>query len=335
MSSLSIGTIIVLLLILGAEFINGWTDAPNAIATVVTTRVLSPKQAVLLAVILNVAGAFSGVAVATTIGTEIVKPEIVNLQTVGAAMVAIIIWSTLAWRFGGLPTSESHGLLAGLAGAGLALNGPKVLVMSGWIKVLIGLFFSTFVGFFFAYLIFLLISWIFKRTGISRVRKFFGKLQIFSAGFMAYSHGSNDGQKFIGAFSLALFLAGITKQFTVPSWVIILCASIMGIGTITGGWKIIKTLGVKLTKLEPQHGFAAETAAATAIEIASRFGIPLSTTHAISSAIMGVGTAQRRSAVHWGLAKDIVIAWVLTFPVCGLIAWTVTKLSMFILTKGN
>jgi PiT family inorganic phosphate transporter len=330
MSGLSIGTIIVLLLILGAEFINGWTDAPNAIATVVTTRVLSPKKAILLAMVLNVAGAFSGVAVATTIGTEIVKPEFVNLQTVGAAMVGIIIWSTLAWRFGGLPTSESHGLLAGLAGAGWALHGPKVLVTSGWIKVLIGLFFSTFVGFFLAYLIFLFISWMFRRTGISRVRKIFGRLQIFSAAFMAYSHGSNDGQKFIGAFSLALFLAGITKQFTVLPWVIILCAVIMGIGTITGGWKIIKTLGMKLTKLEPQHGFAAETAAATAIEIASRLGIPLSTTHSISSAIMGVGAVQRRSAVNIGVARDIIIAWVLTFPACALIAWSVTKLFMLL-----
>lgn len=328
MSGLSIGAIIVLLFILGAEFINGWTDAPNAIATVVTTRVLSPKKAILLAMVLNVAGAFSGVAVAKTIGTEIVKPEFVNLQTVGAAMIGIIIWSTLAWRFGGLPTSESHGLLAGLAGAGLALHGPKVLVASGWIKVLIGLFFSTFIGFFLAYLIFLFISWLFRRTGISRVRKIFGRLQIFSAAFMAYSHGSNDGQKFIGAFSLALFLAGVTKQFTVLPWVIVLCAIIMGIGTITGGWKIIKTLGVKLTKLEPQHGFAAETAAATAIEVASRLGIPLSTTHSISSAIMGVGAVQRRSAVHWGVARDIVIAWVLTFPACAFIAWSVTKITM-------
>lgn len=298
-----------------AEFVNGWTDAPNAIATVVSTRVLTPRKAVLLATVLNIAGAFSGTAVAVTIGTGIVKADIINLYTLAAAMVAIIFWSTLAWKYG-LPTSESHALISGLAGAGLAAAGPKVLLSQGWIKVGWGLVFSTFIGYGIAYLIFVAIAWIFQRTPISRVRRTFGKLQIFSAAFMAFGHGSNDGQKFIGTFSLALLLGGVTQQFTVPWWVILLCAAVLGIGTSVGGWRIIKTMGMNLTKLEPQHGFAAETAAASAIEIASRMGIPLSTTHIINTSIMGVGSAQRRSGVRWGVAGSIVTAWLLTFPVC-------------------
>lgn len=321
--------IFILFLILCAEFVNGATDAPNAIATVVSTRILSPKKAVFLATILNIAGNFSGTAVATTIGKGIVRPDIINLQTVGAAMIGIIIWSSLTWKYG-LPTSESHALVAGLAGAGLAFSGPSVLLWSGWQKVLIGLLFSTFLGFGLAFFLFVAIAWIFRKTGISKVRRTFGKLQILSAAFMAYSHGSNDGQKFIGTFSLALLLAGVTKEFMVPYWVILLCAVVMGIGTSVGGWRIIKTMGVKLTKLEPQHGFAAETAAATAIEIASRFGIPLSTTHTISTSIMGVGSVQRLSKVRWSVASNIIIAWILTFPICGLIAWSVTKLLLFI-----
>lgn len=320
----------VLLLILWAEFVNGWTDAPNAIATVVSTRVLSPKQAVILATFLNIVGSFSGTAVATTIGREIVKPEIINLYTVGAATIGIIFWSTLAWKYG-LPTSESHALISGLAGAGLAAKGTDALLWEGWQKVFIGLIFSTFLGFTTAYFLYVMIVWIFRNMGISRVRRIFGRLQIFSAAFMAFSHGSNDGQKFIGTFSLALLLGGVTHEFSIPSWVIILCALVMGIGTSVGGWRIIKTMGVKLAKLEPQHGFAAETAAAGAIALASRAGIPLSTTHTISTSIMGVGAAQGVKKVRWAVASNIVAAWILTFPVCGLIAFGVTKLLLFLL----
>lgn len=320
---------LTLFLILWAEFVNGWTDACNSIATVVTTRVLSPKQAVIMAAIFNMLGAISGTAVAETIGKGIVKPEIINLQTVGSAMIGIIFWSTLAWKYG-LPTSESHALISGLAGAGLAYQGWKVLLFEGWKKVLIGLFFSTFLGFGLAYLIFFLTAFLFQNTGISKVRKIFGRLQVLSASFMAFSHGSNDGQKFMGAFSLALFLAGVTKKFYVPFWVIILCALVMGVGTMIGGWRIIKTLGIKLTKLEPQHGFAAETAAASAIELASRLGIPLSTTHTITTAIMGVGSVQKRTGVRIIVAKDIVLAWILTFPICGLIGFLVTKISLLV-----
>ena len=314
----------VLLLVLAAEFVNGWTDAPNAIATVVSTRVLSPFQALIMATVLNVVGTMSGTAVAATIGKGIVKPEVINLTTVGAAMVGIIFWSTLAWYYG-LPTSESHALVAGLTGAGLATAGPSALLWEGWSKVLIGLVFSTFLGFFGGLFIMGTLYRLLADSRPGAVRRGFGRLQILSAAFMAFSHGSNDGQKFIGAFSLALLLGGILPEFQIPLWVILLCALTMGMGTAVGGWRIVRTMGLRLTKLEPVQGFAAETGAALTIELASRLGIPLSTTHTISTAIVGVGATQRFSAVRWGVTMEIVTAWILTFPVCGLIAWLVTK----------
>ncbi len=314
--------IIVLILVLWAEFVNGWTDAPNAIATVVSTRVLSPGKAVIMAGVLNMAGAMSGTAVAATIGKGIVKSDVISLETVAAAMVAIIVWSTLAWRYG-LPTSESHALVAGLTGAGLAAAGPSALLWAGWQKVLLGLVFSTFLGFGGGGIIIVAIFWIFRRTSPRLVRKIFGKLQVLSAAFMAFGHGSNDGQKFIGVFTLALLLGGVISEFHVSWKTILLMSSVIGVGTAVGGWRIIKTMGMNLVKLEPHHGFAAETGAAVAIQVASVMGIPLSTTHTINTAIMGVGASQRLSAVRWGVAGRIVGAWVLTFPACGLIAWVV------------
>ncbi|MDH3446438.1 MAG: inorganic phosphate transporter [Deltaproteobacteria bacterium] len=319
--------VFVLMLILAAEFVNGWTDSPNAIATVVSTRVLSPYQALIMATVLNAVGAMSGTAVAATIGKDIVRPDTINLITVGAAMVGIIFWSTLAWYFG-MPTSESHALIAGLTGAALATAGPESLVTAGWNKVLIGLMFSTFLGFFGG----LFLMWCLYRslaqTRPGAVRQIFGRLQIVSAAFMAFSHGSNDGQKFIGVFTLSLLLGGIIPEFKVPIWVILLCAVTMGIGTAVGGWRIVKTMGLRLTKLEPVHGFAAETAAAMTIELATRLGIPLSTTHTINTSIVGVGATRRLSAVRWGVTLEIVTAWVLTFPICGAIGWLATKFFM-------
>jgi PiT family inorganic phosphate transporter len=314
-----------LLLILAAEFVNGWTDAPNAIATVVSTRVIRPHHAVMMAAVLNAAGAFAGTAVASTIGKGILRTEAIDVHTVGAAMMGIVIWSTAAWYYG-LPTSESHGLVAGLAGAGLATAGPSVLLWEGWSKVLIGILFSTFLGFLFALFFMVVISWAFRRSRPSTVRKLFGRLQVLSAGLMAFSHGSNDGQKFIGVFTLALVLGGLLPEFAVPWWVILLCAVTMGVGTAVGGWRIIKTMGLRLTKLEPVHGFAAETAAGLTIQGAALMGIPLSTTHTISTAIMGVGASRRLSAVRWGVAGSIVVAWILTFPICGLIAYVTALL---------
>jgi len=312
---------ITILLVLAAEFTNGLTDAANAIATVVGTRVLSPAKAVAMAAVLNMAGVLvTGTAVAATVGKGIVDPSIITVEVVAAAMLTVVVWTTAAWKFG-IPTSETHELLAGLAGAGLAAAGPSVLLWEGWRKVLIGLGMSTILGFGLAFVIMILIYRLFHRAHRTPTNRLFGRLQIFSAGFMAFSHGSNDGQKFMGVFALALFLGGVLPTFEVPLWVVFLCGTVMAIGTALGGWRIIKTMGVKITRLEPVNGFAAETAASTAILIASHFGIPLSTTHTIGTAIMGVGSTRRLSAVNWSVSRQIVATWIITFPACLILGY--------------
>ena len=328
--ALPLSLLFVLALVLAAEFVNGWNDATNAIATVISTRVLLPAQAIVMAVLFNILGTLSGTAVAATIGKGIISPDAVSLTTIGAALTAIVLWGGPA-SYWGMPISITHALLGGLAGAGVATAGFGVLLWAGWRKVLVGLAFSTFLGFFGGLALMVLIYRLFARTTPGTVRRVFGKLQVLSAAFMAFSHGSNDGQKFIGVFSLVLLLGGVHQSFHVPVWVMLLCAVTMGMGTSIGGRSIIKTMGMRITKLEPVHGFAAETAAATTIEVASRLGIPLSTTHTITTAIMGVGATRRFSAVRWGVSRDIVMAWLLTFPVCGLIAWATTKLALVFL----
>ena len=328
---MTVGLIVVLLLVLAAEFTNGLTDAANAIATVVGTRVLTPFKAVLMAAVLNMAGVLiTGTAVATTVGKGIVQTEVITLETVAAAMLTIVVWTMAAWFFG-IPTSETHELLAGLAGAGLATAGTSVLLWEGWRKVLIGLGVSTIVGFGLAFLIMVGIAWIFRDTRRSRANRLFGRLQILSAAFMAFSHGSNDGQKFMGVFALALLLGGATSTFQIPLWVMLVCGSVMALGTALGGWRIIRTMGSKITRLEPVNGFAAETGAGIAILTASRFGIPLSTTHTIGTAIMGVGATRRLSAVNWGVSRQIVMTWVLTFPACLILGFLFTQLFKVIL----
>jgi PiT family inorganic phosphate transporter len=317
--------ILVLVLVLAAEFVNGWHDASNAIATVVSTRVLSPRVAVLMATIFNAIGAFSGTAVAATIGKGIVATGSISLVTVAAAMSAIVIWDVFTWYYG-LPTSTSHALVAGLSGAALAAAGPSALLWEGWRKVFIGLLFSTFLGFFVGAFLIWVIIWVCRDWSPGRVGKVFGRLQIFSAMFMAFSHGSNDGQKFIGMFTLALVLGGVIPEFQPTFGIVLLCSITMGLGTSVGGWRIIRTMGMKMARLEPYHGFAAETAAGACIELASRLGIPLSTTHTISTAIMGVGASRRLSAVRWDVVGDVVTAWILTFPVCGAIGWAMAVL---------
>ncbi len=316
----------VLLLVLGAEFVNGWTDSPNAIATVVSTKVLSPLRAVGMAAILNLVGTIvTGTAVAVTVGTDIVKPEAITLQVIAAATLTVIMWSTTAWYFG-IPTSESHELIAGLTGAGLASAGPSVLLWAGWQKVLLGLGVSTLLGFVISVIFTNLLFWILRPIHLSTIRSVFSKLQIASSAFMAFSHGSNDGQKFMGVFTLALVMGGILPEFSIPVWVMVLCGVVMSIGTAVGGWRIIRTMGFNITRLEPVSGFSAETSGAVSILIASFFGIPLSTTHTISSAIIGVGSTKRLSAVRWGVARNIVIAWILTFPACGILGYLLTLL---------
>ncbi|MEK7777227.1 MAG: inorganic phosphate transporter [Chloroflexota bacterium] len=325
MPELSTVAIITLLLVLAAEFVNGWTDAPNSIAPIVSTRSLSMRNAVILAAVMNVLGAMSGTAVAATIGKGIVKPEVIDLSTVAAAMTGIIIWSSAAYRYG-LPTSESHALVAGLAGAGLATAGPSVLLWAGWQKVLIGIGFSTFLGFGLGLFLTSAIVWVFRPLRIGLARTLFGRLQFLSTAFTAFSHGSNDGQKFMGVFALGLLMAGVFSEFQIPFWVILLASGTMGLGTAFGGWRIIRTMGMRLTKMEAHQGFAATTSAGFAIQLATFYGIPLSTTHTIGTAIMGVGATRGLSAVRWGVGRQVVTAWILTFPVCGAIAWVTAKI---------
>ncbi len=309
--------IFVFAAILVAEAVNGWTDAPNAVATVVATRALRPMVAVGMAAVLNLVGALSGTAVATTIGRDLVNIEVITLETVAAGALAVAIWSTTAAYFR-LPTSESHGLVAGVAGAAVAVAGTDVLLWDGWQKVLTGVGAAVFFGFLGAFLLGILILRLFQRLSPSRMRRTFTPLQILSSAFMAWSHGTADGQKFIGMMAMALAVWNETpaEEFSIPLWVIFLGAGTLGLSSMLGGWRIIRTLGMRITHLETYQGFAAETAAATTLTITSRLGIPLSTTQTIGAGIMGVGSTRRLSAVRWGVAYNIVAAWIITFPVC-------------------
>ncbi|MBI5189512.1 MAG: inorganic phosphate transporter [Nitrospirae bacterium] len=316
----------VIILAIGFDFMNGFHDAANAIATSVSTRVLTPRQAIVMAAVLNLLGAFTGTAVAKTVGSGIVEPSAVTQYAIIAALLSAIIWDVLTWYLA-LPTSSSHALIASLMGAGVATAGGfDILKWGGVEKVLIGLIFSPLVGFVIGLAIMVGLMWYLRNTSPSVVTRRFKKWQILSAGFMAYSHGGNDAQKTMGIITMALVASGHLTSFNVPLWVILLCALTMAAGTAGGGWKIIKTLGMKLAHLKPVHGFAAETAAASVIEAASFMGLPLSTTHVISSTIMGVGASKRFSAVKWGVGGSIVMAWILTLPACFLMAWGFCKL---------
>lgn len=316
--------IFVLSLVLAAEFVNGWVDAPNAIATVVSTKALSLRAAIVLATIFNSAGAFFGIAVASTIGEGIVNASSLELNTLCAAMITVISWSLLAWK-NGIPTSQTHALVASITGAAMAIGGPSAIEWTGWSKILLGLVFSTFLGAAGGWCVAKLIRLFFANASPERWRRNFGRLQILSSIGMAFSHGSNDGQKFIGTFTLTLLIGGMIDHFAVPYWVIILCSLTMGLGTSVGGLRIIKTLGIKLVKLESYQGFAAETAAASTITLASYLGVPLSTTHTISTAIVGVGLASRFRAVRLSVFGKIATAWILTFPVCGAVSYLIAR----------
>jgi len=320
----------VIVLALIFDFINGFHDTANAIATSVSTRVLTPKVAVLMAAGLNMVGALSGTAVAKTVGSGLVQAVSITQVTIIAALIAAIVWDLITWYLG-LPTSSSHAILSGVVGAAIATSGFSVIISKGVYKVLIGLFLSPLIGFALSILLMYFLMWLFKKSTPTLVSNIFGRLQIVSAAYMAFSHGSNDAQKTMGIITMALVSYYHLPDFHVPIWVIILCATAMAFGTAAGGWRIIKTLGVKLVQLRPIHGFAAETAAATVIEVASRIGLPLSTTHVISSTIMGVGASKRFSAVRWGIGKSIVLAWFLTLPACLILAWVICKLLHLIL----
>ena len=317
---------LTLLLIIGLglafDYINGFHDTANAIATSVATRVLSPGRAVLMAGLLNVLGALSGTAVATTVGKGIIAPERSTLLVVIAALLSAIVWDLVTWWYG-IRSSSSHALVFSSVGAGAAGWGWGAIGWGGLRKTFQGIGFSPVLGFLGAFLLMVGLLWAFARARPRLVTRLFGRLQILSAAYMAFSHGSNDAQKTMGVITMALanYYGWTEDEWAVPLWVVLAAAIAMGLGTASGGWRIIKTMGLKVVDLRPIHGFAAETAAASVIETASRLGIPVATTDVISWAIMGVGATQRLSAVRWGIAGRIVTAWIVTLPACVAMGW--------------
>ena len=310
--------VLIILIALTFDFANGFNDAANAIATVVSTRVMSPIAAVSMAGVMNFLGAISGTEVAKVVGKGVVDPDGVTLLTVGGGVAAAAIWVFFATRLG-MPVSGSHSLIAGLAGAGIAEAGFGVLVGSGIQKILLGLAFSPILGLTAGFGIMLALYWAFRRSTPAMISAIFGKLQMATAAAVAFSHGSNDAQKTMGVITLALFVNGRIDSFEIPFWVIMASGTVMAAGTYLGGARVIRTLGVRIISMRPIHGFAAESAAASVIELATRTGVPVSTTHVITSSILGMGSTRRLSAVRWGVAKTIVYAWILTFPACALL----------------
>ena len=347
--------LLVLLAALVFEYINGFHDAANAIATVVSTKVLTPRQAIMMAALFNLLGAFWGTAVAKTIGAGIVDTGAVTMPSVFAALIGAILWNLLTWWLG-LPSSSSHALIGGLCGAALASTGGNwsvlkwsvVVTKAGlpsheglWPKVVIPMITSPMAGFAIGVVIMLLLMALLRALRPYLIQKIFGKAQLASAAWMGLSHGSNDAQKTMGIIALALFTGtksgafdkapGFlhflrTPAFAIETWVVVLCALTMAAGTAAGGWRIIRTMGHKMVRLQPVHGFAAETSAGIVIQIASHFGIPVSTTHVIATSIMGVGATKRLSAVKWGVVHRIVWAWVLTLPTTALLGWASLRL---------
>jgi PiT family inorganic phosphate transporter len=312
--------VFVVLLALIFDFVNGFHDTANAIATSVATRALSPGWAILMATSFNFIGAFAGTAVAKTIGSGLVDDETTTEAIVAAALIGAIIWNLITWQQG-LPSSSSHALIGGLLGATIIGVGTSALNVDGIVnKVLIPMITSPLVGFSAAFALMIALFWIFRSSQRKPMARRFRRLQVGSAAYMAFAHGSNDAQKTMGIITLALFSAGVIPDVTVPSWVIVVSATALSVGTAFGGWRIMKTMGQRVAKLEPVHGFAAETTAASVLVGTAYLGMPVSTTQVISSAIMGVGASQGARAVRWGVARRILIAWILTIPMAGLLA---------------
>jgi PiT family inorganic phosphate transporter len=304
---------------LSFDFINGFHDAANSIATVVSTRVLSPGQAVIWAAFFNFVAAFTfGTAVAKTIGKGMIDISTVTFAVIFGGLVGAIVWDLITWYYG-LPTSSSHALIGGYTGAAVAKAGLGVIILSGWTKTLLYIILAPMMGLVLGLLIEVAIYWIFRNSSPLRVDHIFRRLQLLSAALYSLGHGTNDAQKTMGIIAGILFTAGFLKAFTIPVWVILAAHAAIALGTLSGGWRIIHTMGTRITKLQPVGGFAAETAGAATLFIASHFGVPVSTTHTITGAIVGVGATRRLSAVRWGVAGRIVWAWILTIPMSALI----------------
>jgi PiT family inorganic phosphate transporter len=300
---------------LAFDFMNGFHDAANSIATIVSTRVLTPRAAVAWAAFFNFVAAFGfGVAVATTVGKGIVEPEVVDRAVIFAALTSAFLWDLITWHYG-LPSSSSHALIAGLAGAGVAKGGVGVLVPAGLIKVVVFIVVSPIVGFILGASLMLLMMHLVHRANPASIDRTFRRLQLVSAAGYSLGHGTNDAQKTMGIIAVLLFTSGyLGEQFYVPYWVVLICHAAIALGTMFGGWRIVRTMGMRLTALQPIGGFCAETAGAIALLGSAKFGIPVSTTHTITGAIIGVGSTRRLSAVRWGLARSVVWAWILTIP---------------------
>ena len=321
-------TVVVSLILVALifDYINGFHDAANSIATVVSTRVLSPGRAVIWAAFFNFIAAFTfGTAVAKTVGSGMVDVRIVTFAVIFGGLSGAIIWDLITWYYG-LPTSSSHALIGGYAGAAVAKAGFAAIIPGGWTKTLIFIVLSPLIGMLLGFAIMVSIFWIFRWMPPSRVDRWFRKLQLVSAAAFSLNHGANDAQKTMGIIAGVLFAAGYIETFDIPFWVVLSAHAAIGLGTLAGGWRIIHTMGSKITKLQPVGGFAAETSAAISILIATQTGVPVSTTHAITGAIVGVGATRRLSAVRWGVAGQIVWAWVLTIPAAFLIAASVYTL---------
>ena len=326
LDTLTLSLLLVIVLAVLFDYINGFHDSANAIATSVATQALRPRTAVLMAAAMNFAGAFAGTAVAKTIGAGLVDVETTTQTVVIAALLGAIAWNLITWWFA-IPSSSSHALIGGLLGATIVAAGVDALKTDGIInKVIIPMFSSPVVGFILGLLFMVLLARLFFRVRRRPASRMFRKAQVFSAGFMAFAHGSNDAQKTMGIITLALLAAGVISDDTVPVWVIVIAASAMSLGTAAGGWRIMKTMGQRVVELEPVHGFAAETTAATVLLATAQMGMPVSTTHVISSAITGVGTSKGTRRVRWSVARTIVMAWFITIPAAGLVgaaAWLV------------
>lgn len=321
---MEITIIVIVALALLFDFLNGMNDAANSVATIVSTRVLSPRLAVAWAAFFNViAMFFFGLHVANTIGKGVIDPTIVTNELILATLIGAIVW-THACTHLGLPISVSHALVGGLIGGGLAAAGGDALQMRGVLKILMFIVISPMFGMFLGFWLMVALLWLCRRLNPPSVNRWFRRLQLVSAAAYSLGHGGNDAQKTMGIIALALFSNGyLGSEFYVPIWVIVTCHLAIGLGTLTGGWKVIRTLGMKMTKLKPIHGFAAETAAATSIIVSSLLGVPVSTTHTITGSIIGVGATATLSAVRWGVAIRIVWAWVLTIPGSAAVSWAI------------
>jgi len=316
----TLSLLLVIALAVVFDYVNGFHDTANAIATSVATRALQPRHAILMAASFNFIGAFAGTAVAKTIGAGLVDEETTTQAVVMAALIGAISWDLITWWVG-LPSSSSHALIGGLLGATIVAAGVGALQIDGIVnKVLIPMLTSPLLGFVGAFLLMLALYWTFRRAKRKPMARIFRRLQVISAGYMAFAHGSNDAQKTMGIITLALFSAGVIPTIDVPPWVIVVSATALSLGTAVGGWRIMHTMGQRVVKLEPVHGFAAETTAATVLLGTAYLGMPVSTTHVISSAIMGVGSARGPKGVRWGVARRILLAWVITIPASAAIA---------------